>query len=247
MSTYTDNDVVVYVWRVLRDLGDLADEQLLTNTEILALLDAAERRYSIDRPRLTSKDVLADGTSLSPMPTGWEAGYSSIRSIEFAIGETPPAYIDDRRVRVYMQTDGTEKLLWLVDPPASGQSFRITFTASSSLAPSALNSTVPDKDFYALADLTASISADAIAAKFAQATDPILNSDVTSYRSKPQEWRDIAKRYENRYRDALGLGPAEGPQGGAGGASALPASRNVNWDLVPSGRTDWLFHRRSLR
>lgn len=247
MATYTESDVVDYVWRTLRDLGDTADEQLLTNDEILAFLDASERRYSIDRPRTLTEDVDADGTMLSPMPDSWETGYSSIRSIEFPTGEQPPTYIDERRVRVYLQTDGVESLMWLADQPANNETFRVNFSASSGMAPAAADTTVPDKDFYALCDLTASLCADAIAGKYAQSSDPILNSEVTSYRSKPQEWRDIAKRYESRYRDALGLGPAEGPQGGPGGASALPASRNVNWDFVPSGRSDWLFHRRGLR
>jgi hypothetical protein len=249
VATFTEADAVTYVWRVLRDLGDTATEQLLTDTEVTAFLRVAERRYSIDVPRSVVKDVTADGTMLSPMPTGWEVGFSSMRSIEYPISEQPPSLIDDRRVRVYLQTDGTEKILWLYDQPANLQLFRVSFTASSVVAAAAINTTVPDRHFYAVGDLTASISADAIAGKYAQATDPILNSEVTSYRSKPQEWRDIAKRYEDRYREAVGLGVAgEGPRGGVSGAAGpRPASQIANWDFVPSGRSDWLFHRRATR
>ena len=63
MASYTEDDAVTYVWRVLRDLGDSSDAQLLTDTEITAFLRVAELRYRGDIPRAMVEDVIAKADS----------------------------------------------------------------------------------------------------------------------------------------------------------------------------------------
>ena len=57
MASYSEDDAIQRVWRMLRDTGNTATEQLLTNTEIGDFVDAAVRRYSRVRPTIKVEDV----------------------------------------------------------------------------------------------------------------------------------------------------------------------------------------------
>lgn len=235
MATKTKTDARDHVVRVLRDYGATADEQLLTDVETNALIEQAVRRYSVDRPRTVADDVTADGSMTTALPGAWEEDFSVLLAIEYPIAETPPSIVDPRDYSLYVEPSG-ETIRWRLNRPANGDTVRLTFTVPRVLDDQAANTTVPDADFYAVCDLATSIAADAIANKYARTHEPILNADVTDYRTKAQEWGAIARRFEQRYRDALRISKV-----------GRPASRFLNWDNRSGTRHDFLFHRSTVR
>src|SRR5882762_5148906 len=66
-----------------------------------SISQAVKQRYSKDRPRELASDVTANGTASLPLPTGpavppeqFEDGFSTVRAIEFPIGDLPPTYLE---------------------------------------------------------------------------------------------------------------------------------------------------------
>ena len=245
MANFTLDNAVDHVWRLLRDLGDDEDHQLLTNDEIRSFLDQASHTHAMYFPVRVAEDVVADGTTFTPLPTAWESGLSSMVSVESPIGDEPPTLADPRQAGIYMTPTG-EKWMWHAGHPANGESIRFLFTASPGLAELEADTTLPNAHFYPLCDLAASISADAIASKYAQTAEPVISVDAATYQ-KTSDWIQIARRLEDRYRAALGL-PASGGAGStAGGPTVQGVSAIVNWDTHPPGRADYLVHRRITR
>lgn len=237
----TLTDARDHVWRTLRDLGDDEDQQLLTNTELDAFIAQAVAVHSLRFPVNLTADVVADGTPYTALPPGWEPGLSTLTSVEWPIGENPTSMVDPRLRSFYLHpTDGLV-LYWPGSRPASGALVRYSYTGSAVLSTTALDTTLPDAHFYPLCDLAASISADAVAAKYAQQGEPVINVDAASYQ-KTNDWLSIARRLGDRYRTALGLGSA----GSEAGGRTTPAgySTTVNWDVRSTTRGDFLVHRR---
>lgn len=229
MGSYIVEDVVNRVWITLRDYGQTAQEQLLTDSEIAILLPTAERMYSSVRPRQMLVDIAGNGTYYLDVPTDWEEGFSSVLAAESPPNEMPPALIDPRALRVGYDVDETLRFIF-ADPIASGSTVRIAYTKTRTYSlTTALNTTVLDGDHWAVCDLTASICADAIAGKYARTGEPVLGADVTNYRSRVSEWQSIAKRLYSRWQAAMGIGGAEE-------GLVTPASGWVNWD----SRASWL-------
>lgn len=229
-----------HIWRTLRDLGDTEDKQLLTNTEIDAFIAQALASHALRYPVRVSADVTADGTAYTSLPTGWETGLSTLVSVEWPISQNPASIIDPRGLRSYLSATG-EKLSWLGSAPATGTTVRYVFTASPVLSEVAGNTTLPDAHFYPVCDLAASICAEAIAAKYAQTGDPVINVDVAAYQ-KLNDWLTLARRLSDRYRMTFGLG-----SGSEASVSVAGYSTTVNWDSRTSTRADYLLHRRVVR
>ena len=166
-------------------------------------------------------------------------------SVEFPIGDEPPSYTDPRQTSIYLTPTG-EKLMWHSGHPALGENVRYLFSGSPGLTELAEDSTLPDAHFYPVCDLAASISAAAVAAKYAQTAEPIISVDAATYQ-KSADWIAISRRLEDRYRSVLGLPASGSDSGGAGGVRVLPASGTANWDTHPLGRGDYLVHRRAMR
>jgi hypothetical protein len=240
---YTLTNARDHVWRILRDVGDDEDHQLLTNTEIDAFIAQAMAVYSLRFPVAITADVVADGTRYTALPVGWEPGLSTLTSIEWPVGENPTSLIDPRLRSFYLHPTQGNVLYWADARPASGATVRYTFTASAVLSDTALDTTLPSAHFYPLCDLAASLCADSIAAKYAQMGEPVINVDVASYQ-KTNDWLSLARRLGDRYRVALGLGAAG--DGGGGSQPAAGYSTTVNWDSR-TVRGDYLVHRRSIR
>jgi hypothetical protein len=230
MGTYVLSDALTRVYRTLRDLGDDAAHQLLTNEEMTAYIDQAASRYSADRPGEAVEDILSDGTTVLTLPAAFEEGFSVIYSIEYPIGETPLSYLDSRSWMLYRTPTGLE--LRLGGLPTTGESLRVTTSVRRAFAAVAAETTVLDPDFDAVCDLAVANCADAIAQKYARTHEPVLSADNVDYKSKVDEWASRARRYEARYRAAIG------PRTG---------SVVINWDSNPSFRGDWLVHRRHRR
>ncbi len=238
---FTITDARDHVWRTLRDLGDSEDKQLLTNTEIDAFLAQALASHALRYPVRVSVDVTADGTSYTALPTGWESGLSTLVSVEWPINQSPANIVDPRELRSYLSPTG-EKLAWSGSPPSSGTSVRFVITASPILGAVAASTTLPDAHFYPVANLAASICAEAIAAKYAQMGEPVINVDAASYQ-KMNDWLTLARRLSDRYRQAFGLGS----ESSSATVAVAGYSATVNWDSRTSTRADYLLHRRVVR
>lgn len=234
MASYTLANALIRVYRTLRDLADTADAQLLTDTEMEDYLVDAAMRYSIDRPAQLVADVTAVGTRYVPLPTAFEDGFSVIHSIEYPIDDDPLAYLDSRDVDLYRTFAGDPlapvlvlRCLWVIP---TGDLLRVVFTGRRAWGVTAAATTVLDRDFPAVVDLAVSNCCDAIAQKYARTHEPILSADSVAFRDKVGQWESRAKRYQARYRDAMG---------------PPLATATVNWDSTASwsGRS-WMTHPR---
>ena len=220
MGSFTRPNAIERVWRYLRDTGDEEAQQLLTDTEVGDHVDAAVRDYSRDRPLVKVLDKTADGTNTLAVPTtneGWVDEWSRIHSIEWPLDQNPPQVVDDRQYMLY-QAPSSYVIRWLTEWPGNGETVRVSFTTLRVLhATVASSTTVLDIDFDALCYLATSKAALAIAGQFARTNEPAFNADTINYKSKAEEWRSIAGRWQGLYSKAI---MSQRP----------PSSGRVNWD-----------------
>lgn len=217
MASYIRDDAITLVYRMLRDTGNTATEQLLTDTEIGQFVDQAVRRYSRIRPNTKVEDVTADGTSYLALPSAYDLDFSRLVQVETPTGNTPPTIIDHRFYALY-QNPTAWKLLWLDTIPASGDTVRMTYTIPRVLdAASAASTTVADVDFEAVCALAASYAALAIAGKYARTSEAILSADTVNYRTKTMDWTSVAGKWQAIWEKHAA-------------SIAEPGSGWVNWD-----------------
>lgn len=242
MGTYSEQNAVDRVWFLLRDYGTTTAEQLLNDTEIKTIgLRGAEQHYSRIRPREVVDDLNGDGSAYLTLPAGYLEGLSTIVSIEYPIGSVPKEIMDPREYQIVLSAAGALQVMYLATRPAAGtDNVRLIYTAGRVIAASAANTTVLDPDFVAFCDLAASMCAEAIAAKYARTSEPAFNADVVNYRTRQQEWRDIAKGLWQRWERGMGIGAADG-------GSAPATSAYANWDLRAGWGGSNLNHPRLLR
>lgn len=101
-----------------------------------AISQAVRGRYSHDRPRELSSDVSGANppAALLSLPTGpstpaepWEDGFSTVRSIEFPIGDVPPTYLLEDEWQIYRAPTGL-KLLVMGFMPQASDTLRVIWT-----------------------------------------------------------------------------------------------------------------------
>lgn len=230
MATYDEADVVARVWMLLRDVGQTATEQLLTDTEIIAIgCRGAEQHYSRLNSAVAVSNLTANGTAFLALPVGYIDGFSSIVSVETPPDMVPAEIMDSRAYRVARDGSGALRFVW-DSPPANAATVRVAYSVPRIMAANAVNTTIPDHDFTAFCDLAASICADSIAAKYARTSEPAFNADAVNYRTRAMEWRDVAKRLWERWEQAMGIGSS----GDGGSSSVAAASGWANWDIASS-------------
>jgi hypothetical protein len=229
VGTYNEADVVEQVWKLLRDYGSEAAQQLLTDTEITDFTRTGERIYSQVRPREHVFEDPATGTRyLTIAQTGvdaYEEGLSTLRAVETPVDEVPRQMLDPRSYYIE-RTPSLLRLVFAEDIPPAAQVVRLTITKSRKYDAVAANTTVLDMDHVAVCDLIASVCADSIAAKYARTSEPAFNADAVNYRTRTQEWQSVAKRFWARWESHMGLGSGEGAMSSGPAASAW-----ANWDL----------------
>lgn len=197
------------------------------------LLQAILQRYSKDRPRERVTDTAGNGTALIAVPAGFEDGFSIITSIEFPIGNVPPSRIRDDEWQMYRDTSALKVMLLATKPAASDQ-LRLTWTARHADD----GSTVPEPDFEAVCDFAAALCFEALAASYAQTSDPSILADTVNYRTKSQEYLGLAKAARKRYADVLGI------DDGSGGIGPAFAVGDLHGDLAGLDR---LTHPKATR
>lgn len=195
------------------------------------IISAAMSRYSQHRPAEKVADVVGNGTHDYDLPAGWVDEFSSIRAIEFPIGNIPPELLDADSIMIYATPTG--KKIRVIDySPSASQSFRVTFTVLRTAT------TIPDSDVDALSWLAASLCCDEIANSYAYSGNSTIAADSVDYKSKSSEFSARAKRYEGLYKAHLGLKEID----------QRPAASAVSdLDLGYPGGGDRLTHQRRLR
>jgi hypothetical protein len=223
MSTLAD--AITYVYRALRDTGDTEATQLLTDSEITAFIANAIARYSAQRPRDVTADVTADGTIFVPLPSTWEAGFSTLTEVEYPVSATDlPTIIDERYYRLW-QTPTATKILWLDGGnPAANAAVRIRYTILHTITASA--TTVPEAHFYALCEMAIALCAESISAKYANTRETALAADAVGFQTKSQQWASVARRAFERFKAVVGTRSVGGGR--------------INWDSAPGFTGSWL-------
>lgn len=164
-------------------------------------LALAVERYGTDRPRQVVEDVAGDGTRALALPTGWQADFSDVRSIEYPIGNIPPTEFETWEL--YQGPSST--VIHLPSAVANAANARVTYTARHTL--SFTTDTLPVRDREAVSAYAAAILCDQLANLFSQSSDSTIGADSVEHRSQAQEYDSRARALRKRYLDQLGIEP----------------------------------------
>jgi hypothetical protein len=179
------------------------DNEKVTETQRDEAIALALEAYSVDRPRTKVVDVThaAGGKSLA-LAAGWQAGFSTLKSLEYPVGSIPPEVIKTGDYALYQGP--SEEVIHLVDGLPVNAVVRHTFTIRHELTASL--DTVPDRDRQAFAYLAAAIVCDQLAALYANNSDSTIQADTVDHKSQSDQYRATARHYRTQYKAALGLG-----------------------------------------
>lgn len=158
-------------------------------------ISSALMTYSLHKPLEVVDDVFGDGTNQIILPTGWSPEFSSVLSIEYPIGEFPPALLDPEDY-IVIDRAGTVALSFVL---SATDSVRVTFTMLRTA------DDIPDIDLHAFCLLAASYALETLANAYAQTGDPTIAADVVNYRSKSSEFSSRAKRSIQLYKEHMGI------------------------------------------
>lgn len=180
---------------------ELLNQQVdLTNT-ITGAITAAVRYYSCLRPRHLTVDLAGDGVSHTfDMPSTF-TDTSVIESVEYPANYQKPAILSYDRWTIY-QTDA-RRLRLLDTVPGIGETIRVVYTAEHIVDDT--TDTVPSTDFEAVCCLAASIVCGAVAAYYGHTVDPTIEAAYINYRTQADEWRALARQYQDRAKMYLGM------------------------------------------
>ncbi len=229
---------------MLADYRTLVDQELKDTAAILSQTDKdkaigeAVKEYSKQRPRVRVHELAGTGSAYEwAVPGDWEDGFSVIRGdVEFPAGRREPVYIDREAWTLYQDPALGLRFRLIENTPGAADKVRFPYTVRHTV--DAVTDTVALADREAAAKLAASYALRALAAYYAQSTDPTMSADAVNYRTKAQDYTMLADRLVKAYREHLGL--KETDQVG-------PASLSVDLDvdLQPGG--DRFYHPRRWR
>lgn len=223
------SDFQALVADLLRDV-----EERIEDAERDRALASAVRRYAGDRPRKLVADVTAEAGHVLDLPEAWEPEVSAVQSIEYPVGEAPPAHLDAEAWRLYEGPDGVS--IQIDDAAAAGAVYRIRFTAGHTL--SAETDTIPARDREAVASYAAGLLLEGLAGIHAADSDEALvGAPVVQQSSKFDRYARRARTLIKRYGELLGV---QEPRTQAAGTA-------VNWNRNDSRGRDRLTHPRYLR
>ena len=239
------NTIIDFVDAVMPVIHD--DAGKLTSGELARFVrQAIVGRYSSDAPLVLVSELSGNGTYFLDTPQAvegqvgvFEPEFSIIREIEYPIERTPKETLLDADVSLYQTPTGFKIQIQSCAPSAT-EILRCTWTARHKSD----GSTVPDKDFYAVADFAASLALEALAAIYVQIGDPAISADSVNYRTKSQEYRDLAKVVRRRYFNHVGV---EESSTGGGGSDDRPAIAIGDMSLTMGSGNDRLMHGRYTR
>lgn len=193
------------------------------------LLSQAVLIYSKDRPRELIHELTGDGSAYDfAMPSSWVEGFSNIIGrIEYPADDyQSPAYIEaDEWIffKKLVNSVTTTYIRFTTFIPSNGKKARFLYTVPHTLNDT--TNTIIDNDIEAVVTLAASLCFWALAAKFAQTTDPTIDADVIDYQRKSDLYTNLAKEKLATYNSLMGLGEEAR---GAAAASAGVISKDLD-------------------
>lgn len=224
--------------RVRGMLGNPSTDQLASN-DLQDEVEAAVRQFSADSPQVALSDFTGNGTAFDlTLPPAWQAGFSSVRAVEYPQGERPPSFLDLAEVQPHPFDSAPTVIRLMQTIPANGKTARIYFTKAWPV-PDAASGTdlISEADFEPVCHLAAWGGALELAGRAAGNKSPSLPSAaVVDFQTEEQRWRDIARDHLKAYQSHVG--GADGP---------APADAITDWDALSTwadtGRT-FLFRPR---
>ena len=225
-----------YIDAVRTRLQEVEKSEEISTVDITDSIELAVRHHSKFKPLEKVEDIDGAGEYDVTLPDSWEKDFSVILEAEYPQGNRSPTYIEPKDMLLYQGTSGNPVLRLLHITPASGETLRLTFTHTHSVAVAA--TTVEDPDFWAVASLAAAMAARVLAARYTRVWGPTLDVDVMNFRDKTGEYLALARECEETWRLHLGL-PAEG--------AAVPALHYGDWDTQYSWSRPLLVHKPGYR
>lgn len=230
MSTLAD--IRTKVVGIVRDNSG----KLVNPTDYDRNIAAAISQYSKHRPAVKVADITGNGTHDYPMPasgaiTIWDDEFSTVKSIEYPVGEIPATFLENDEYEIY-QTPTAKKIRLKNNSPSAAETFRMSFTSLRT------DATIPDADVDALCNLAGSLCLEELANVYVQTSDPTVSADSVDYKSKSAEFGARAKRLMQLYKEHIGIKEDD---------VALPASVVSDLDVNYPGGGDRLTHTRWMR
>lgn len=164
-------------------------------------IGGAVERYSQDRPVEKVQDLAGVSGQLIALPAAWEVEFSTLKSLEYPVGDVPPSFLANDTWAFYRDTDALRIMLAASLP--AGSTVRAVFTVRHTLT--TLVDTIPTSRREAVAKLAAASLCDQLAAFYANDTDSTIGAGMTQGQTKSQAYAARARDYRKQYQDALGV------------------------------------------
>ena len=206
MATIAKSDLKTWLLNTLNSEGVPNDKQP-SDTEVDQIMEDGLREYSSYRPRQAVEDVTSDGSNKYALATTLDSytdEFSRVLEIESPIEEDLDDFgeinvLTRDQWREYRRPDGMYIRFISGQVPASGENFRVTYTALRAFN-SSDQVTVTDGDKYALVDLMASIGFRLVAGKFARTTNrTTVRADSTDHEDVSRRMLNLAKEYMAKF------------------------------------------------
>lgn len=221
----------------LSDHRDAVDAQVRDDCDAIsddqrdAAIAAAVARYSVHRPRRVTEDLVVGAGGVVPIAAGaYDPDVHQILSVEYPVGESPPAYLGPECYLTRSIPAGAELVAVLGCIPA-GATARVTRTAPHDVV--ARTDTVPARDREAVAAWAAALLLDELAARGAGTTDSTIAADAVDYGGQADRYRRLARAHRDRYYELLGLDRAAESRPGAAGAQVSLGRRRLSTGGAP--------------
>lgn len=163
---------------------------------------AAVLRYSEDRPQEKAQDLTPTDANTLPLPAAWEVDFSTLRALEYPIGNVPATLVKQERTQFY-RTPAALVIKLLDAVAVAAANVRSTYTIKQVV--DAGNDTIPIQHRQAVAAWAAAICCDQLASFYSGGTDATIQADAVQGQSKAQEYTKRAKDLRKFYLDELGI------------------------------------------
>lgn len=211
------------------------DAEFISVDEVEQIIQSSLDEVSLDVPLELVKDIAGDGTQNYKLPTEFEDHYSRMLTVEYPAGQTPPIFREkDDDWFVYKdptQSVGEElRLRFKGSTPSSTEIIRTVFTTPYTLTSAA--TTLTRRSSLALEYKTLNQIYRALAAHFAQTSNPTIDADAVDYAGRSQNYLFLAERSLNTYKKIAGLMASQ----------VKPSQSLKDIDIIFSHGEDFLFH-----
>ncbi|MEW6332457.1 MAG: hypothetical protein AB1560_13450 [Pseudomonadota bacterium] len=205
----------------------------VTTTDRDEAIARAVARYSQDRPREKTEDVVSPGGNYFDLPAGWQVDFSSLRSVEYPVGNIPLSLIAPERLGFYRTPTALQ--IMFADAIPAAANVRFNYTIRHQVDGSA--DTIRSDDREPVCAYAAAILLDQLASLFAGDNNPTIQADNVDHNSKGREYAARAATLRKRYFDTLGIDPKR----------QVAAGVVVNLDFPDSQGNDRLLHPKRHR